>query len=82
MSVIVVDRKAEMIEEERVDAAAIRVDAKPGKTSVTLKGAAGSNGRVEVGGEAEEGVRMGRRGREGGEEVAEVVNDDVIEPSS
>ena len=82
VGVVVVDREAKMIEEERVDTAAMIVDAKPGKTSVTLKGAAGSNGRVKVGGEAEEGVLMGRRGGEGGEKGAEVVNGYVVEPPS
>ena len=82
MGVIVVDRKAEVIEEKGVDTATSRICAEPRKTTVALKGAAGGDGGVEVGGEAEEGVLMGRRGGEGGEKGAEVVNGYVVEPTS
>ena len=82
VGVIVVDRKAEVIEEERVDTATSRIYAEPRETTVALKGAAGSDGGVEVRGETEEGVRMGRRGGEGGKKGAEVVDGDVIEPTS
>ena len=58
VGVIVVDRKAEVIEEEGVDTAASGGRAEPGKTSVALKGAVGSDGGVQVGGKAEEGMLM------------------------
>ena len=81
VGVVVVDGEAEMIVKKRVDTATARGTAEPREGVVALKGSMRRDGRVKVRRKAEKGMLMRRKGREYGEEIAKVVENEISKPS-
>jgi hypothetical protein len=73
--VAIIDGDTKVVVEKGVEAVSLWVDPKPRERVVAKKGAPWEDGRVEVRGEAEEGVCVGRRWREAGKEGAQSLNE-------
>ena len=79
--VAIIDGDTKVVVEKGVEAVSLWVDPKPRERVVAKKGAPWEDGRVEVRGEAEEGVCVGRRWREAGKEGAQIRDAGIVEPS-